>query len=248
MADQDQSMNLLDHLDELRKRLMIVVGAFLVFFIGIFIFVRDIYDWFTRDLEMTLAVLGPLDIIIIYFMLAAVLALALTVPVLILQIWLFVKPALTKKEQKATIIYIPASFILFAGGLAFGYFVVMPIVLSFLLDLGAGTFQTMFTADKYFQFILRMTLPFSILFEMPLVVMFLTSIGVITPQGMRANRKYAYFALIVVSVLISPPDFVSDILVIVPLLFLYEVSINMSVLVFRRKKKKEREREKELES
>lgn len=104
MADQDQSMNLLDHLDELRKRLMIVVGAFLVFFIGIFIFVRDIYDWFTRDLEMTLAVLGPLDIIIIYFMLAAVLALALTVPVLILQIWLFVKPALTKKEQKATII------------------------------------------------------------------------------------------------------------------------------------------------
>ena len=248
MADQDQSMNLLDHLDELRKRLMIVVGAFLIFFIAIFIFVRDIYDWFTKDLDMTLAVLGPLDIIIIYFMLAAVLALALTVPVLIFQIWLFVKPALTPKEQKATIIYIPASFVLFAGGLAFGYFVVLPIVLSFLLDLGQGTFQTMFTADKYFQFVLRMTLPFSILFEMPLVVMFLTSIGVITPAGMRKNRKYAYFALIVLSVLISPPDFVSDVLVIVPLLFLYEISINMSVLVYRRKMKKEREREKELES
>lgn len=244
----DESMNLLDHLDELRKRLMIVAGSFLVFFIAIFIFVQDIYDWFTQDLEMTLAVLGPLDIIIIYFTLAAVLALAFTVPVLILQIWLFVSPALTEKERKATIIYIPASFLLFIGGLAFGYFIVMPIVLNFLIELGAGTFETMFTADKYFQFLLRMTIPFSILFEMPLVVMFLTSIGIITPQGMKQNRKYAYFALIVVSVLISPPDFVSDILVIVPLLLLYEISINMSYLVYRRKLKREKERDQELSS
>jgi len=235
----DNSMNILDHLDELRKRLMIVLGAFIVCFIGVFIFVRDIYEWFTKDLEMTLAVLGPLDVIMIYFTLAAVIALALTVPVLIFQIWLFVKPALTKREQKATIVYIPASFVLFAGGLAFGYFVVLPIVLGFLLDLGSGTFQTMFTADKYFQFVLRMTIPFSILFEMPLVVMFLTSIGMITPDSMSKNRKYAYFALIVVSVLISPPDFISDILVIIPLLLLYEISINMSRIVFRRKKKKQ---------
>lgn len=235
----DESMNILDHLDEVRKRIMIVLGVFIVFFIVVFIFVRDIYEWFTKDLEMTLTVLGPLDIILIYFTLAAVIALALTVPVLIFQIWLFVKPALTKHEQKVTIIYIPASFLLFAGGLAFGYFVVLPIVLGFLLDLGSGTFQTLFTADKYFQFVLRMTIPFSILFEMPLVVMFLTSIGIITPDGMRKNRKYAYFALIVVSVLISPPDFISDVLVIIPLLLLYEISINMSRIVYRRKKKEQ---------
>lgn len=235
----DESMNILDHLDEVRKRIMIVLGVFIVFFIVVFIFVKDIYEWFTKDLEMTLTVLGPLDIILIYFTLAAVIALALTVPVLILQIWLFVKPALTKHEQKVTIIYIPASFLLFAGGLAFGYFVVLPIVLGFLLDLGSGTFQTLFTADKYFQFVLRMTIPFSILFEMPLVVMFLTSIGIITPDGMRKNRKYAYFALIVVSVLISPPDFISDVLVIIPLLLLYEISINMSRIVYRRKKKEQ---------
>jgi sec-independent protein translocase protein TatC len=243
----DQSMNILDHLDELRRRLMIIVGVFIAFFIAVFIFVRDIYEWFTKDLEMTLAVLGPLDIIMIYFTLAAVIALALTVPVLVLQIWLFVKPALTKREQKATIIYIPASFVLFAGGLAFGYFVVLPIVFSFLLDLGSDTFLTMFTAQQYFQFVLRMTIPFSILFEMPLVVMFLTSIGIITPDGMRKNRKYAYFALIVVSVLISPPDFISDILVIIPLLLLYEISINMARIVYRRKKKKQREYDEESE-
>ncbi|WP_416149781.1 twin-arginine translocase subunit TatC [Salipaludibacillus sp. HK11] len=235
----DENMNILDHLDELRRRIMIILGIFIALFIGVFVFVRDIYDWFTKDLDMTLAVLGPLDIIMIYFTLAAIIALALTVPVIIFQIWLFVKPALTDKEQKATIIYIPASFVLFVGGLAFGYFVVMPIVFEFLLDLGSDTFLTMFTAQHYFQFVLRMTVPFSILFEMPLVVMFLTSIGIITPDGMRKNRKYAYFALIVVSVLISPPDFISDVLVIIPLLLLYEISITMSRIIYRRKKKKQ---------
>ncbi|MDQ0255226.1 sec-independent protein translocase protein TatC [Evansella vedderi] len=244
----DQNMNILDHLDELRKRIMISLAAFIVFFIGVFVFITDIYEWFVKDLDMTLTVLGPLDIIWVYFSLAGVIAFALTIPVLVLQIWLFVKPALTPREQRATIIYIPASFILFVGGLCFGYFVVLPLVLNFLIGLGQDMFVTMFTPDKYFQFVLRMTLPFSILFEMPLVVMFLTSIGIITPEGMKKNRKYAYFALIVVSVLISPPDFISDVLVIIPLLFLYEVSISLSRVVYIRKLKKEKEYERSLES
>ncbi|RKL67520.1 twin-arginine translocase subunit TatC [Salipaludibacillus neizhouensis] len=233
----EENMNMLDHLDELRKRIMIVVATFIVLLIAVFIYVQDIYEWFTKDLDMPLAVLGPLDIIVIYFTLAAVLAFALTLPVLVFQIWLFVRPGLTMKEQKASLIYIPASFILFLAGLAFGFYVVLPIVLSFLLELGSGTFETMFTADRYFNFVLRMTLPFSILFEMPLIVMFLTTIGLITPAGMKKNRKYAYFALIVLSVLISPPDLLSDILVIIPLLFLYEVSISMAKLVYKKKTK-----------
>lgn len=244
----DQSMNILDHLDELRKRIMISLAVFIVFFIGVFVFISDIYDWFVKDLNMTLTVLGPLDIIWVYFSLAAIIALALTVPVIILQIWLFVRPALTPKERRVTLIYIPASFLLFMGGLCFGYFIVVPLVLNFLMGLGQDMFQYMFTPDKYFQFLIRMTLPFSILFEMPLVVMFLTSLGIITPEGMRKNRKYAYFALIVVSVLISPPDFISDILVIIPLLFLYEVSISLSKIVYRRKKKKEIESEQPMDS
>ncbi|MGJ9381972.1 twin-arginine translocase subunit TatC [Salipaludibacillus sp. CF4.18] len=240
----EENMNMLDHLDELRKRIMIVAATFIVLLIAVFIYVQDIYEWFTKDLDMPLAVLGPLDIIVIYFTLAAVLAFALTLPVLVFQIWLFVRPGLTMKEQKASLIYIPASFILFLAGLAFGFYVVLPIVLSFLLELGSGTFETMFTADRYFNFVLRMTLPFSILFEMPLIVMFLTTIGLITPAGMKKNRKYAYFALIVLSVLISPPDLLSDILVIIPLLFLYEVSISMAKLVYKKKTKSDDESEK----
>ena len=237
----DDNMNLMEHLDELRKRIMISLGTFIIFFILSFIFISDIFEWFVKDLDMTLTVLGPMDVIWVYFSMAGVIAFALTVPILILQIWLYVKPALTLKEQKATIVYIPASFLLFAGGLAFGYFVVLPLVLTFLMTLGEGSFQTMYTPDKYFQFVMRMTLPFSILFEMPLVVMFLTSLGIITPQGMAKNRKYAYFALVVVSVLVSPPDFISDVLVIIPLLFLYEVSISLSKINYRRKLKRERQ-------
>lgn len=233
----DQSMNLLDHLDELRKRIMVVLGAFIIFFIASFVFVEDIYEWFVKDLEMKLTVLGPMDIIMVFLMLAGVIAITFTIPVLIFQIWLFVKPALTKREQRLTLSYIPASLILFVTGLAFGYFVVLPLVLNFLFGLGDDMFTTMFTTEKYFQFVLRMTIPFSILFEMPLVAMFLTSLGIITPKGMQKNRKYAFFAIVVTSVLISPPDFISDVLVIIPLVFLYEISIILSKVVYRRKQK-----------
>ncbi len=241
----DQSMNVLDHLDELRKRIIVILGAFIIFFIISFIFINDIYDWFVKDLDMPLTVLGPMDIIYVYFLLSGTIALALTVPVIIFQIWLFVKPALTRKEQVVTLTYIPASLFLFVAGLSFGYFVVLPLVLNFLFNLGGDMFQMMFTTDKYFQFVLRMTIPFSILFEMPLVVMFLTSLGIITPKGMIKNRKYAFFFIVVISVLISPPDFISDVLVIIPLIFLYEVSIVLSTIVFRRKRKRERELENE---
>ncbi|MBM7094578.1 MULTISPECIES: twin-arginine translocase subunit TatC [Alteribacter] len=231
----EQNMEMLDHLSELRKRIIIVLGSFILFFIVSFIFVRDIYEWLIKDLDMQLTILGPMDIIWIFFSIAGLIAFAATIPILLFQIWLFVKPALTVKETRVTLMYIPASVILFLAGLSFGYFVVLPLVLNFLLTLGDGMFQTMFTPDRYFQFVLRMTVPFSILFELPLVVMFLTSLGLITPYGLRKNRKYAFFAIVVISVLISPPDFISDILVIIPLVILYEVSITLSSIIYKRK-------------
>lgn len=239
----DQSMNLLDHLDEFRKRIMVILGAFIVFFIASFIFVTDIYEWLVKDLEMQLTVLGPMDIIYVYLMLAGVGAIGLTIPIIIFQIWLFVKPALTRREQAVTLAYIPASLLLFITGLSFGYFIVLPLVLNFLFGLGTDLFTMMFTTEKYFSFVLRMTIPFSVLFEMPLVVMFLTSLGIVTPKLLQKNRKYAFFIIVVVSVLISPPDFISDVLVIIPLLFLYEVSIFLSGFVYRKKLKRERNQE-----
>lgn len=237
----DKELNLVDHLDELRKRLIISAVAFIVFFGIGFFYVKDIYNFFVRDLDVKLIVLGPSDIVWIYFMLATIIAIAGTIPVLATQIWLFVKPALRPIERKISLSYIPALFLLFIVGLAFGYFVIFPTVLNFLVELSGDMLVTNFTAEKYFKFIMNMTLPFGVLFELPVVVMFLTSLGVINPYVLVKVRKYAYFILIVISVIISPPDFMSDILVTIPLLVLYEISVNLSKFVYRRKLKKEKE-------
>lgn len=241
----DKELNLIDHLDELRKRLIFTVGAFLLFFIVGFIYVQDIYNWFVRDLDVKLVVLGPSDIIWIYFMIASIIAIAGTIPVLAFQIWKFVKPALKPIERKISLSYIPALFLLFVVGLAFGYLVIFPIIMNFLIELSGEMVVTNFTADKYFKFIMHTSLPFGFLFELPVVAMFLTSLGVINPYVLQKMRKYAYFVLVVVAVVISPPDIMSDVIVTIPLLFLYEISINMSKIVYKRKVKKEKEWEAE---
>ncbi|MEH7344538.1 twin-arginine translocase subunit TatC [Bacillus sp. JJ1532] len=238
---EDKELNLVEHLDELRKRLIITIAAFLVFFVAGFMYVEEIYHWFVRDLDVKLIVLGPSDIIWVYFMIASVVAIAATIPVLALQIWLFVKPALSPVERRISLSYIPALFILFIVGLCFGYFVIFPTVLGFLVDLGGQMLETNFTAEKYFRFIMHMTMPFGVLFELPVVVMFLTSLGILNPYALAKIRKYAYFILIVIAIVISPPDFMSDFLVAIPLLFLYEISINLSKIVYKRKLKKEQQ-------
>ena len=238
----DKELNLVDHLEELRKRIIISALAFIVFFIVGFIYVDDIYKWFVGDTK--LLVLGPSDIMWIYFMLATVVAVAGTIPVLALQIWLFVRPALRPVERRITLSYVPALFFLFIIGLAFGYFIIFPMVLDFLVNIGKEMFVTNFTAERYFSFILNMTLPFGVLFELPVVVMFLTSLGIINPFVLSKIRKYAYFVLIIIAIVITPPDFMSDFVVMVPLLLLYEISINLSKFVYRKRLKKQQDEEK----
>lgn len=230
-----KEMNLIGHLDELRSRLIVTMGAFIVFFILAFIYVKDIYVWIVQDFPRQLAVLGPSDILWVYLMLSCVVALAGTIPVAAHQIWLFVRPALFDNERKVTLYYIPALFILFILGICFGYFLIFPIVFNFLLSLSDDMFMNFFTVEKYFRFLINMTLPFGLLFELPVIIMFLTSIGILNPYRLQKVRKYAYFVLVLTSVLITPPDFLSDILVTIPLLFLYECSVFLSKIVYRRK-------------
>ena len=245
---EDKELNIIDHLDELRTRLIITLAAFIIFFIVGFIFVEEIYNWLVRDLEVKLIVLGPSDILWVYFMLAAVIAFAGTIPVLATQIWLFIKPALKPIERKISLSYIPALFILFIVGLCFGYFVIFPTVMSFLIELGGEMMVTNFTAEKYFRFIFNTTIPFGVLFELPVVMMFLTSLGIINPYVLSKIRKYAYFVLIIIAILISPPDIMSDFLVAVPLIFLYEISVSFSKIVYKRKLKKEKQWQEEFDS
>lgn len=230
-------MDLIGHFAELRKRLIIVLGVFMALFILAFVYVQDIYQWLVQDLEVQLAILGPSDILWVYLMLSCVVAISGTIPIAAHQIWLFVRPAMKDSERKITLAYIPSLFLLFIIGISFGYFVIFPIVFQFLLSMSDGMFMTFFTTEKYFRFLLHMTLPFGFLFELPVVIMFLTSLGVLNPYRLQKIRKYSYFVLIVTAVLITPPDFLSDVLVVIPLIFLYECSVLLSKVVYRRKQR-----------
>ncbi|MCY8232620.1 twin-arginine translocase subunit TatC [Priestia endophytica] len=226
---------LIGHLNELRQRIIKILFTFIIFLVAAFIFVEDMYNWLVRDLDGKLAILGPGDILWVYMIISIICAIAFTIPVAAYQAWRFVKPALTREESMVTLSFIPGIFVLFITGISFGYFVLFPTVLGFLTNLSVGQFETMFTAEEYFRFMLHLSLPFGFLFEMPLVVMFLTRLGILNPMRLAKARKLSYFALIVVSVLITPPDFISDILVIVPLLLLYELSITISKFVYKKR-------------
>ncbi|WP_181348388.1 twin-arginine translocase subunit TatC [Thalassobacillus sp. CUG 92003] len=234
----DTEMNVTDHLTELRKRIIWTLVAFVAFFVVGFLYVRDIFEWFKMDVPFELHFTGPGDIIWIFFTIASLAAIIGTLPVLSLQVWMFVRPALTSKERKVSLSYIPAIFLLFLGGLAFGYIVFVKLILPFLLSLNDGMATEIFTVDRYFKFLFRVTLPFAVLFEIPIITMFLTSLGIVNPAFLVKVRKYAYFVLIIIGTMISPPDFVLQLVVAVPLIVLYEVSIILSRMVYRRKLKK----------
>ncbi|CAN7538453.1 twin-arginine translocase subunit TatC [Rossellomorea sp. LjRoot5] len=232
---KDRNQQVIGHLEELRSRAIKTVLAFIGFLIVGLSFMKPIYGWLIRDIDMKLAILGPSDILWVYLMIASVFSVAATIPIAAYQIWRFVSPALSEAEKKVTLRFIPALFFLFIFGIGFGYFLLFPIVLNFLTTLSADQFETMFTAEKYFRFMLHLTLPFGLLFEMPLVIVFLTVLGILDPSKLKKSRRIAYFLLIVISVVITPPDFLSDVLVILPLLLLYEISITCSTMAYKKK-------------
>lgn len=234
----DQELYLTEHLAELRKRLLITLSTFLVALCGAFVYVEKIFLWLTRDLETKLQTLGPTDVIWVYLMIAGVFAIAVTIPVIDYQVWKFVAPGLRQNERRASLAFIPALAVLFVAGLAFGYFIIYPMVLSFLNSLAGDSFQLNYTAEKYFHFMINMTVPFGVLFEMPAVIMFLTSLGILNPVRLAKARKMAYLLLTVTAVTITPPDIVSDVLVIVPLFLLYEINVALSRIVYNRQEAK----------
>src|SRR5690625_6801654 len=125
-------MNFVGHLSELRNRLMITGISFVLFFIVGFIFVEEIYFFFESDLDFKLTITSPVDIIWVYFTIAGIIAFVCTLPVLSLQLWLFIKPCLTKSERRVSLSYIPVVFLLFVFFLFFVYFIFIKLIFSFI--------------------------------------------------------------------------------------------------------------------
>lgn len=236
--EKDSEMNLVGHLTELRNRIIVTIVFFIIFFIVGFIFIEDIYGFFEADIDFQLTVTGIADIIWIYISIAGILAIVGTLPILSLQLWLFIKPGLKKHERTTSLAYVPAVFFLFVMGLVFGYFLFIQLIVPFLLSLNDGMFNELFTVDKYFKFMFKVLIPFALIFEIPIVSMFLTSLGIINAMTLRKIRKYAYLILLVVGALITPPDIFLQLIVALPLFILYEISIYLSAFVERRKQRK----------
>jgi sec-independent protein translocase protein TatC len=233
----EKNMSLIEHFTELRKRLISIFIVFVASAAVMLFFTKQVYLWLVADLGVTnkLAVLGPTEIVSVYFLIAGVVAIALTIPFAAWQLWLFIAPALSEKERRLTLSYIPAIFLLFVGGIVFGYEVVFPNILHFLLGMNDNMFHVLFTTDRYFRFMINVVLPFGILFELPVIVVFLTNLGILTPMRMKNMRRIAYFVLIVIGVVLSPPDFVSDTVMSIPLLLLYEICVTVASITYRRK-------------
>ncbi len=228
----------LDHLSDLRRRLIIVLAFFVVTLIAGLIFVKRIFNYLITPLtveHVKLVLFSPGEVVMVYLSMAGIVAIGLTLPVALFQVWRFVSPGLTTTERRYTMRLIPVSLIMFVSGVCFAWFVVFPMVLHFLIRLGEVQFSLVFNAENYFSFLSGICLPFGFVFELPIAVVFLTRIGVITPHLMRKFRRFAYLIIVLIGVFISPPELVSHLSVITPMIILYEISILLSVSAHRKR-------------
>ncbi|MEK4405802.1 twin-arginine translocase subunit TatC [Sporosarcina sp. FSL K6-6792] len=224
--------SLVDHLTDLRKQLVKSAAVFLFFLITVFSSINLWFPYITRGHE--LIILGPLEVVKFYMSISTALALGLSIPFLCHFLWQFVKPGLNERESRFLSMYSPVMLLLFLIGVSFGYFIVNPLSYKFLVSLGAVNFNVMVSAQEYISFLLMTTMPIGILFELPIVAMFLAAIGLLTAESMKKVRKWSYLAIAIISALITPPDFVSQLIVLIPMALLYEASIFIVLYTERR--------------
>lgn len=241
----DEEREFTEHFDELRKRILTVMYFFVAaLFVGFFFSKPLIYrmqnaPW-TENIQMhAFQVTDPLRI---YLVVIVIIAFIIILPVILYQLWAFIAPGLYEKERKVTLSYIPIAMVLLLLGMSFAYFIVVPYIIGFTFDLSFEMgIETTIGINEYFAFLFRTVLPFGVIFQLPVIVLFLTQLGIITPMFLKKNRKYAYFIMFVLAALIAPPDLMTHLLLTVPMIILYEISIYVSKIGYRRYLKAEQQ-------
>lgn len=241
----EKQLTIIEHIDELRKRLMVIVVFFVMALIGSFFIAKPLihYLQYTEEAKsLTLNAFNVTDPIVIYLKVIVIVAAILISPVLLYQLWSFVSPGLQETERKVTLSYIPFGFLLFLGGLSFSYFILFPYIMKFTMALSQELEITQTLGiNQYFNFLIQITIPFGLIFQMPILMLFLTRLGIIEPAFLIRVRKFAFFILFVVAAVITPPDLFSHLFVTVPLFLLYEFSIIISRFGYRKYLKAEQQ-------
>ena len=243
-------MPLLDHLIELRTRLMHSVIAILVLFFISYYFSLEIYDFLVAPLADVLEEMGGERRLIFtalheafftYIKVAFFAALFLAFPFIAIQVWMFIAPGLYKNEKKAFAPFLIATPILFFMGGALVYYLIFPLAWSFFLSFesvgGAGALPIQLEAkvDQYLSLVMRLIFAFGLCFELPVVMTLLGRVGMVTSKGMKEKRKYAIVLAFVAAAILTPPDVISQIGLALPTMVLYEISI-ISVKIVEKKR------------
>lgn len=259
-------MSFLEHLEELRWHIirsvsLIIIFAILAFIMKDFIFNQVIFKpkmpefWTNRMMAKLGELVGsdvlkinnqPLKLIslkmsdqfMLHFMVAIIVGLIAASPFIFFEIWRFIKPALYDKEKKHASGAVFFTSVLFLLGILFGYFLIVPLSIDFLTTYSVSAeVENQINMRSYISTVTSITFASGIIFLLPIFSFFLSKVGILTPQFMRTYRKHSYVVMLLLSAIITPPDIFSQIMVAVPLLFLYEISIFISKVVVKKRER-----------
>jgi sec-independent protein translocase protein TatC len=236
-------MPFLDHLEELRYRLVWSLGAIGVATVVGFLLVThfDVLALLVRPIQPLLVgtklkYLGPMDPFILTLKLALTVGVLLALPVVVHHVWSFVAPALLPREKRAIIPALYLGLVLFSAGVALAYFLALPVTLGFMMSFQTASLEQGIVAGAYLAFVVKLLLAFGFVFELPVVVLILASLGLVTSRALAAKRRHAVVGVAILAALVTPGDVVVlTVFLMVPLMLLYELSIGLARFVERRR-------------
>lgn len=230
-AVEDKKIPFTEHLEELRRRLLISAAAVAVGFLISYFFSKQLFEILMKPLIISLPPKSTLiftslpEAFFTYLKVSLLSGIFLTSPIVLYEIWAFISPGLYKHEKRYVIPFVFFSSIFFIGGALFGYFVVFPFGFKFFLGFATEYIRPMPTIKEYFGFCTKLLLAFGVIFELPLFVFFLSKIGIINDRILRKQRKYAILLIFIASAILTPPDVMTQLMMAGPLLALFEISI-----------------------
>ncbi|MFH1941552.1 MAG: twin-arginine translocase subunit TatC [bacterium] len=234
-------MPFLDHLEEFRWRILKVLGSVFLITLVAFPFTGRLLDFLTlpNDRLATpakLIFLKPTGMLMVRMEVALVIGIIISLPIIFYQAWQFISPGLLPKEQKYVIPSLLLTTFCFLLGATFAYTILIPTVLPFLFSMGTETIEANINITEYMSFVLRLILVAGLVFELPILAFFLSRIGILTPKFLKKNRRYGIILVFIFSAIVTPPDPASQVLMAIPLLLLYQISIWVSIIGYRKKK------------
>ncbi|KPJ76951.1 MAG: preprotein translocase subunit TatC [Deltaproteobacteria bacterium SG8_13] len=229
--DVDDKLPFTAHLEELRKRLIVCFVAIGIGFVASYGFKEYLFSILVHPLRQvmkngeTLIYTGLPEAFFTYLKVSLLSGLMLATPVLLYQFWMFVAPGLYRKERRILIPIVLLSSLFFIGGSLFGYFIVFPWGFKFFLGFATDYIRPLPSMKEYLGFSAKLLLAFGLVFELPLVITFLARLGLVTVPFLKKNRKYAVLLFFAGAAILTPPDVVTQVMMALPLMLLYEISI-----------------------